>query len=96
MILVLEAIVDAALLMFQRSSRTIAGAGVFALFLGCGVLVSSVVFHFHTVLREIPLVSWVVTGILAMQRSDLASLSFNAVLMLLVFASVVFVVRKIT
>jgi hypothetical protein len=96
MVIALEALVDAALLMLRRSSRTIASAGIFALFLGFGMLVSSVVFHFHTVLREAPLVSWAAEGILAMQRSDLVSFGFNAVLMLSVLASTVFVVRKFT
>jgi hypothetical protein len=82
------------ILLSKKSFRFVSTLNLLLAFFGFCILVSVVVFNFHEVLRGIPVISWVTTGIIASLKHNLWQSSLNLVLLLLTIGGIIFIVKK--
>jgi hypothetical protein len=73
MIVNIETVSAVFLLALAKSSRPVAGLVAFAALCAFAVPVSSLLFHFESLLAGLPVLSWTTSGILFAARGDLSS-----------------------
>jgi hypothetical protein len=96
LLLTIDSMIAVAILLMKKGFRYVTSLSLVIFLLGFFILVGTIVFNFHSILQEVPVVSWTAHGILAVQKSNLMRAGFNLFLILLVMSFSVITVRKFT